>query len=183
MKKKRIIAAAAAAAVLAAGALTVAAAYDSATDPLVTYSFLRDVFKKEIIAEIDTRFEELKNDYQPSSDKTPDSSDDFFSGDTSGSTDQSQALQNFEVIELKSGDALYAAGVCEIILRAGKANCIAPDANQGIADMTDSTEILNGVGLTKNHYCLIPRGDGRGVYAASESVFIMVRGDYTIVEN
>lgn len=179
MKKKRILLTAAAAAVLSAGALTVAAAYDSATDPLVTYSFLRDVFKKEIIAEIDTRFEELKNDYQPSSDKTSDNSNDFFPG----KTDFSQALQNYEVIELTSGDALYAAGVCEIILRAGKANCIAPDANQGIADVTDSTEILNGVSLTKNHYCLIPRGDGRGVYAASESVFIMVRGDYTIVEN
>ena len=49
--------------------------------------------------------------------------------------------------------------------------------------MTDASEIYNGYSLTKNHLCLIPRGDGRGVVATSDSVYIMVRGDYTIVEN
>jgi len=48
--------------------------------------------------------------------------------------------------------------------------------------MTTAAEIYNAQALTKNHMCLIPRGDGRGVRATSESVFIMIRGDYTIVE-
>ena len=77
---------------------------------------------------------------------------------------------------------MYADGACDIMLRAGKATCIAPDPTQGLADYTDASEIYNGQELTKNHMCLIPRGDGRGIRAASESVFIMIRGEYTIVK-
>ena len=68
------------------------------------------------------------------------------------------------------------------MLRAGTAVCIAPDAGQGLADITGGYEIYNGDYLTKNHMCLIPRADGRGIIAQSQSVFIMVRGDYYIVE-
>ena len=65
---------------------------------------------------------------------------------------------------------------------AGNASCIAPDPSQGIADFT-GLEIYDGQPLTLNHMCLIPRGDGRGIVAQSESVFVMVRGEYTIVKN
>ena len=68
------------------------------------------------------------------------------------------------------------------MLRAGSAYCVAPDASQGIADYTAGAEIYNYQYLTKNHMCLIPRGDGRGIVADSESVFVMVKGEYTIVE-
>ncbi len=88
----------------------------------------------------------------------------------------------FEVVELTWGDAVYAVSACEIQLRAGEAFCIAPDASQGLADITTGDEIYNGQSLETNHLLLIPRGDGRGIMANSQSVFIMVRGEYKIVK-
>ena len=93
------------------------------------------------------------------------------------------AAVTYEVIEMKYGDCLFAAGAVDIMLRAGSAVCIAPDAGQGISDDTACAEIYNGEALTKNHMCLIPRGDGRGIMATAQSLYIMVRGDYSLVKS
>ena len=161
-------------AAMAAFGVTAAAAYDSSEDPLVSLSYLTKIFKTELLeelndtieSEIARRMDNLDlSQYQPSYEEP------------------APAISStYEVIELSWGDSLYAAGACDIMLRAGSAYCIAPDASQGIADYTSGTEIYNYQYLTKNHMCLIPRGDGRGIMADSESVFVMVRGEYTIVE-
>lgn len=164
-------------AVAAALGITVAAAYDSSEDPLITWSYLRDIFKPEILDAVDERFEEYEVILEQNRDDNYRNED--FSQET---TPQAPVSATYEVIELKNGDAIYAVSACDIMLRSGVAVCIAPDEKQGIADYTSGEEIYNGMGLTKNHMCLIPRGDGRGVLAASESVYIMVRGDYTIVQ-
>ncbi len=181
MNKKRTVIIAVVAALAIVSTISVAAAYDSSSDPLISLSYLRDVFKKELLEEIDAKLE----DYTPSSDNNDNSvfDDNYFPTEPEETEQAAVASQVYEVIELGYGDALYAVSSCEIILRSGSAVCTAPDAKQGIADLTDASEIYNGYSLTKNHLCLIPRGDGRGVVAQSESVYIMVRGDYTIVEN
>ena len=163
-------------AVMAAFGVTVGAAYDSSEDPLVSLSYLTKIFKTELLeelndtidAELDRRMDSLDlSQYQPSyAEPAPVVS--------SSST--------YEVVELSWGDALYATGACDIMLRSGSAYCLAPDPTQGIADYTSGAEIYNYQYLTKNHMCLIPRGDGRGIMADSASVFVMVRGDYTIVK-
>ena len=48
-------------AILCALTVTVIAAYDSSEDPLISFSYLNDIFKKEILAEVDARFEELRS--------------------------------------------------------------------------------------------------------------------------
>lgn len=161
-------------AALAAFGVTAAAAYDSSEDPLVSLSYLTKIFKTELLeelnetidAEIARRMDNLDlSQYQPSYQEP---------AQTVSST--------YEVVELGWGDALYAASACDIMLRSGSAYCVAPDASQGISDYTAGVEIYNYQYLTKNHMCLIPRGDGRGIMADSESVFVMVKGEYTIVE-
>lgn len=163
----------------AALGITVAAAYDSSEDPLITWSYLRDIFKPEILdavdEKVDERFEEYDILLEDKKDETEDEDEETAPSASVSST--------YEVLELKMGDAVYAVSACDIMLRSGTVTCIAPDETQGIADYTSAEEIYNGMPLTKNHMCLIPRGDGRGVLATSETVFIMVRGDYTIVEN
>lgn len=183
MKKKKLIAIVATLGIVSALGITVAAAYDSSEDPLISLSYLRDIFKKEVLEEVDNKIETLKEELEGVDIETNNEidDDDFFES-TDNENTASPTSSEYEVIELTDGDALYAISACEIILRAGKTICIAPDANQGIADLTDASEIYNGNELTKNHLCLIPRGDGRGILAASESVFIMIRGDYTVVE-
>jgi len=196
-------------AVTAALGITAAAAYDSSEDPLITWSYLRDIFKPEILDIIDERFaeyevllenlekaEETEAPEEPIETEAPDETEAPEESEEPAETEPEKIpaetvpeynepaptiSMTYEVIELKDGDAIYAISACDIMLRAGSAFCIAPDERQGIADYTSGEEIYNGMPLTKNHMCLIPRGDGRGVLAASESVFIMVRGDYTIV--
>ena len=177
MKKKNIVVGAVLASLVAGLALTAAAAYDSSSDPLISLSYLRDVFKVELMNEVDEKLAGYTPSSGNSTETTPAETE------PEAPSNNTSASQTYEVIELTNGEALYAVNACEIILRSGSAVCTAPDAKQGIADMTDASEIYNGYSLTKNHLCLIPRGDGRGVVATSDSVYIMVRGDYTIVEN
>lgn len=169
-------------AVVCALAITVLAAYDSSEDPLISFSYLNDIFKKEILDEVDDRFDELQSgidDYLASIEipevQEPDDSDEEDEPPVAAST-------AWEIIELTEGEALYAVTTCEFVLRSGSAVCIAPDATQGIADLT-GFEIFNGESIPMDRLCMIPRGDGRGIKATHQSVYVMIRGDYTIVEN
>ena len=177
MKKKVIIIVSVILAIVTALGITVAAAYDSSEDPLISLSYLLDVFEPELFEKFETRFNELEEFLVSEIDNRIENP-----GSSSGNSGGGSASAAFEVIELTTGDQLYAVGACEIMLRAGAASCIAPDPSQGLADYT-GIEIYDGQPLILNHMCIIPRGDGRGIVAMSESVFIMVRGEYTIVKN
>jgi len=166
------------AAVLAVTVL--AASYDSSEDPIVSLSYLTQVFRPSIekdyeekIAALEAQIEALSSSTVPSTPADP---------ETEPETSVPVSI-TYEVLELKYGDCLFAAGAVDIMLRAGSAVCIAPDAGQGISDYTAGAEIYNGEALTKNHMCLIPRGDGRGIMATAQSVYIMVRGDYSLVKS
>ncbi len=178
MKKKAMAAVALLSAlVVGGGVIASAVSYDSSVDPIVTLSYLSNQFKNQILAEVDKRIEAITGaleayriDRETAEQQEP------------ATVEVPAASAVFEVVELGYGDILYASSACEIMLRAGTAVCLAPDANQGLADTTGGYEIYNGDYLTKNHMCLIPRADGRGIIAQSDSVFIMVRGDYYIVK-
>ena len=181
MKKKALAAAALVSAlVVSGGVIASAAAYDSSVDPIVTLSYLTNQFKNEILSEVDKRIESITGSLEAYRIERESSPQPVVT--VPDPVAPSGASAAFEVVELGYGDILYASSSCEIMLRAGSAVCIAPDAGQGLADITDGCELYNGDYLTKNHMCLIPRADGRGIIAQSQSVFIMVRGDYYIVE-
>ena len=80
------------------------------------------------------------------------------------------------------GQTVMANSICEFIVRPGsKVEAISPFPEQGIADITNGIEVLNGDIISLNAYCLIPRGnDGRGMKVLSEKAYIMIRGEYTI---
>ena len=180
IKKIAIAAAVTLALLTTVGVFASAAGYDSSTDPIVTLSYLTTQFKNEILEEVDKKIAAVSDSLSSlrSTDQTPAQT---LAAEPVINTNASSAQSTaYEVVELTYGDTLYAADACELILRAGEAVCIAPDASQGLADVTNGYEIYNGQALTKNHLCLIPRADGRGIMAASESVFIMVSGDYTL---
>jgi len=84
------------------------------------------------------------------------------------------------ILELSKGQIVRAKGTLEVIHRAGECFTLSHFPSQGIADLTASKELLNGDFLTLNNYCLIPRGDGRGIEISSDIAFLMVRGEFTI---
>ena len=76
-----------------------------------------------------------------------------------------------------------------LILRSGSAIAVSPYNEQGkiqgINDLTDGVDILDGQNVPLFNSILIPRGgdDGRGVkVTALEGAYFLIGGDYTIVE-
>lgn len=166
-------------ALLSAMTVTVlAATYDSSEDPIISLSYLTDVFRPNLVKEYETKIAALEAKIDALSGGT------YTPVETEPETDATTVTSStYEVIEMKYGDCLFAEGPIDILLRSGAAICIAPNASQGISDYTEGAEIYNGENLTVNHMCLIPRGDGRGIMATAQTVYIMVKGEYSLVES
>ena len=76
-----------------------------------------------------------------------------------------------------------------LILRSGSAVAVSPYTEigtvQGLNDLTDGVDLLNGDQIPLFNSIMIPRGgkDGRGVTVTSlEGAYFLLGGDYTIVE-
>lgn len=125
----------------------------SEKDPLVTLSYVND------------KIENLK---------------DYIDVKIGNLSQGSASLEGLEIVELKSGQKLIAKAGTEIIIRGGKSTAYGVKVDKGLADVTKGVDIDNEKDpLPFNHLLIIPRDDGRGAYAHSDSVF-MVKGAYEI---
>ncbi len=208
MKKNKIRVSVILALILALGmcvSVFAANGYDSTVDPLVTLSYLNDVFMPQMYEQMQAL---AQGGSVGSGTGSADSSltainDELLSlqariaaleangsgsGDSSGNTSGGTTVvadTTFEVLELKQGQTIYAVGgSCELVLRSGSARIVSPftgDNAQGLADFTGGKDLQNGENVPSNHLLLIPRGDdGRGITVTSPSAWIMVRGEYKI---
>lgn len=161
MKKIKIAVISALIVSLLATVAILASSYDSTTDPVVSLSYLNDVFAPNfsyaITSKIGTMEEEMKSSVA--------------------------SAASYEAIYLTQGQKIMAYSSCELILRTGSALIIAPVYDVGLSDTTSGEDLLNDVQVPKNHNLIIPRGnDGRGIVITSPDAYIMVRGGYTVEE-
>ncbi|NLE12589.1 MAG: hypothetical protein GX628_02805 [Clostridiales bacterium] len=180
MQKKHLAAIVAAACIsLSAVGFTIFAeggeSFSTASDPLVTYSYLQKM-KYELTTELR---ESLKAELKESL-KT-----DLTESIRAELRAEMAAETQYKVLEMHSGQQFLASGACEVILRSGDASVVVTDpvniASQiGLSDVTAGSELLIGASMPKNHYIIIPRGDGRGFCITSDIAYIMVRGAYTV---
>ncbi len=144
-------------------------AYVSADDPLVTVSYIDQVVRPQLATQIK---EEILAELR--------------AGGIPGGTSAEEGSSSYSVVYATSGQTVLADGGAdrstEIILRAGSAVSVSADPGQGLSDLTSSAELLGGAALTRNHYVIIPRGDGRGVRVMSSDAYFLVRGEYRIVD-
>ncbi len=147
-------------------AVFAASDYSSADDPLVTLSYVNDVLIPQLKSEIKA---ELKAELGNQTD-----------GAASNQPAAATASVTYEVVHATIGQVILPTEPCEIILRSGSAVAVTVDAGQGLSDTTAEKELLSGEALTKNHYVIVPRGDGRGVLITSNDAYFMVRGGYTV---
>ncbi|QSF44750.1 hypothetical protein [Paenibacillus tianjinensis] len=85
------------------------------------------------------------------------------------------------IVDVKPGQTLIASAGAEFIVRAGKAVIYSQDSN-GVADLTDGTDLANGLAAPSNHLLSFPR-DGRGITVQEGQTLglvVMVRGSYTL---
>ncbi len=164
-----------------AATVTVFAAYDSSSDPLVSLSYLNNVFKPGI----DNEIASLRSTIGTLESTIGDLESDIDSLNTQ------LAGTQYTVICVKKGYKVISDNnpsvSTELILRSGTATAVSQyshgDENpQGLSDLTSMDELLNGDELAKNHYIIIPRGDGRGVLVTSAEAYFLIRGPYSVVK-
>lgn len=131
-----------------------AAEYLSENDPIVTLSYLKDIFAPQLK-------EEIKSETAVPAPETS---------------------VGYEVVELSAGQTLTSGtGTVELILRPGSAAiAISEHEQNGLSDITSALEVLNGEEVGVNHALIIPRNDGRGIKITSDKAYVLVRGDYKI---
>lgn len=190
--------------VLLSGGLffALAAGEGTATDPLITKSYIDKVFKPEIMGLIDSAVSEavgteagdlqaLIDDYETRINKKI---DDFYTA-TGNAIDngeylallneairekllgievtQSDDSQTFVLVTLASGETLECKTGCEMILRTGGAACVG-----GLLDIPASGELADGAALEANTLYMAG-SDGKGLTATLNTT-LLVRGGYTI---
>ena len=186
MKTKKIL-------ILAVSILTVgtialmtfftSAEYSSSNDPLVTLSYINETLIPQIEQKVTEKVIATLKAEGLDPKETPEEPPTETPTETIPSADLTSL--KYTVVHLTKGQKLFANGEntesLELILRAGEATSISPFEDQGIADLTASTQLYNGEPLVKNNYCIIPRGqDGRGIEIISEEAYLLVRGVYEV---
>lgn len=127
----------------------------STGDPLVSLSYLTNVFKPAVMTEVDSKISTaVKNQ-----------------GGNSGSS-------SFTAIAVSKGQYIIGGSGCEMILRSGEAASICPGSN-GLADVTGGIDLPGNQSIVKNHVYVIARNDGRGIAMLTDG-YVMVKGSYSI---
>jgi len=85
----------------------------------------------------------------------------------------------FTPVFVSAGRILLAGEGTEIILRSGTARAHVPGAD-GIVNVTTGIDVANGVNVAANNLLIVPREDGRGIFAVTDTWFI-VKGSHSVV--
>lgn len=169
-------------------------AYSSDEDPLITLSYLTDIVIPKLKNEITDEYKSYISENTSSKDNISDDDSSLLIPDNSDNSNESNESENsdnsgvvdggnsYTLLELNLGQKVLANSATEIIVRPGSiVSVVSPFDEQGIADITNGVEVLNGREISINSYCIIPRGnDGRGFYVHSDKAYVMIRGEYTI---
>ena len=191
MKKRLITIALATVLILVTGVYAVYGDNDITNDPLISLSYINEVLWPEIedMVERAVKVGELvREERDDTEEETDDETEEETETEEESETDTTDAPVapaksfEYEVLHLMEGAILVSETPCEIILRSGHATASLHGNDNGLADLTDGGELMEGDSLVANHLLMIPRGDGRGFKITSEEAYIMVRGGYTIVE-
>ncbi|MBQ7827151.1 MAG: hypothetical protein IJ386_02670 [Clostridia bacterium] len=199
--KKRIRMTAVMAAIAVAGAVTVYAAYDSSKDPIVSLSYLSDVFKPQVKAELEAELQssadgikdQLKAEMDSAISSAVESAKEELKGELSSKIesdyaatfdaiqDQLDVLSNsYEVLTLETNKRLTAQAACEFVLLSGSATVRSAASDSGIIDCTDGVILYDGQTIPLNHKLLVPdNGDGRG-FVVTGKAQVLVQGGYTV---
>ncbi|MBR6521888.1 MAG: hypothetical protein IKT47_04400 [Oscillospiraceae bacterium] len=146
--------------------------YGSSSDPLITLSYITDIFMPEVDTTINNAIEGKTLEISSKLDDTIVALETKYNEASIAS-----AASTYTVISMSSGEKLVGVKGCEVMLRVGSAYCSAP-ASPGLIDTSTAGILENGQYLVKNHMYMITI-DGRGIVADGD-IMIIVRGDYTI---
>ena len=91
---------------------------------------------------------------------------------------QKESSDTYKAVVVPQGQTIYGEDGTEMIVRAGEGTVVTSGA-LGIQNVTTGEDITNGVVAPRNHLLIVPREDGRGLFATRQ-LTVMVRGGYMI---
>lgn len=146
-----------------------AATAGSSSDPLVTLSYLQNIFTGQVEDMVD---QAVKDNEQQLTDQLNNAIDEW-DKQVQGGTGAS-----FQVVTLSKGQTLVGDVGCEVMLRIGTASCTS-GGSTGLIDTTAGTVLAEGEDLVVNHLYMVTIST-RSVTATSGTVKVLARGPYTI---
>lgn len=84
----------------------------------------------------------------------------------------------FQIVSVPAGHVAIGGASTEIVLRGGQATAVAT-ASGGLLDVTGGWDVPHGDAIAPNHLLVVPRDDGRGLYATTDLI-LMVKGSVTV---
>jgi hypothetical protein len=85
----------------------------------------------------------------------------------------------FTPVQVFAGQVILGHEGTEMILRSGEALANVPGAD-GIVNATSGIDLFHGSMIPNNNYLIIPRADGRGIWALTD-IWLIVKGDFDII--
>lgn len=174
MKKKILIASLVAIVGAVIFGSTILAEPGSENDPLVTLSYVENRIEEFRIS-VEERLDSILTVVNDHDKEIEDMKTKLENTNSENVQDISLAF-NTEL--LKAGETLELKSGTEVIVRTGKTLAI-EGQDGGLPDVTGGSNLSEGDLVPNNHLLIIPKDDGRGVYAERDS-WVMIRGDYNI---
>ncbi len=161
--------------VITFGVVALAAAGDS-SDPLVTLSYLNDVFTPTVTTKIDEALAKNEMQLREKLNSVIDQWDQRLQSQQGAQGGMDNAV--FKVITLSKGQTLTGSAGCELMLRVGSATFLTAD-DAVLIDCTDGSMLFGGSDLVQNHLYMVAAETGT-VSAKADIVKLMVCGSYTV---
>ena len=146
----------------------------SQTDPLITLSYLTDIFKPQIMADVKDTGDEMAKEFNARITELESKLQANPGGSGSGGTGPADS---FKVVTLTKGQTLTCSVGVEIMLRIGTAE--GTGTAPALVNYTTGTTLSAGTALTANNMYLVTI-EGNGIKATADSVRVLVRGSYRI---
>ena len=142
-------------------------------DPLITLSYLTNVFTPQIMAETDKAAVVLTADFEARIAEL----EAALQANQSNQTTTPDDAKSFKLVTLAKGQTLTCSVGAEMMLRIGTATGVG--SAPALVDYTDGVTLSAGTALVTNHMYLVTI-ENNGAKASTDNVKILVRGTYSI---
>ena len=143
------------------------------SDPFITLSYLTEIFKPQVMAEVSRAGQDLTQSFEA---RIRNVESQIQANQGSAAATPSPA-DVFSVVTLTRGQSLTCSVGAEIMLRIGAATGFG--TAPALVDYTVGEAFSSGSALTPNHMYLVTI-EGNGIRAAADTVRVLVRGNYSI---
>jgi len=144
------------------------------TDPLITLSYLTNIFRPQVMTEVRNTGQTLTQQFEAKVDEV-----EALLQDGPGAPPPApRPADLFSVVTLSNGQRLTCSVGTEIMLRIGTANARG-GSEPALVNYTTGATLAAGSSLTTNNMYLVTI-ENNGITATAGTVRVLVRGNYTI---